>query len=133
MVLETMAADVAHQTLEFGHLDNGTCAERLERIVGETPLTDIRDDSSVAIIGRDARERHRPSAGSATRERSVGVFFAQKCLPNSREAGGTLRQRLPVHREQAAPGLLSLRLVVDTGIRRTPAVRSALVHFDLGR
>ena len=50
-----------------------------------------------------------------------------------REAGGTLRQRLPVHREQAAPGLLSLRLVVDTGIRRTPAVRSALVHFDLGR
>src|SRR6185295_7342141 len=43
------------------------------------------------------------------------------------------RQRFPVQREQTAPCLFGLRLVVDARIRRTPAVRGAGVDFDFRR
>src|SRR6266851_6045439 len=38
-------------------------------------------------------------------------------------------QGFSVQRQQTAPGLLSLRLVVDSRIGRAPAVRRARVHF----
>ena len=44
-----------------------------------------------------------------------------------------LRQSLSVQREQAAPRLLGLRLVVDLRIRRAPAVRGARVDLDFRR
>src|SRR5262249_9409898 len=49
------------------------------------------------------------------------------------DANRRLRERFSVQREQAAPRLLRLRLVVDAPVGRTPAVRGAGVDFDLGR
>src|SRR5262245_27024355 len=43
-----------------------------------------------------------------------------------------LGERFSVQRDQAAPGFLGRRLVVDAGVGRTPAVRPR-IHFDFCR
>ena len=72
--------------------------------------------------------------------RNVGVW---SCAPRASTAAsissvrmvspGVSGQGLSVEREEAAPRLLRLRLVVDAGVGRAPAVRRAGVDLDLRR
>jgi len=92
MMLETTAADEAHQSLQIRHFDDGAIAESLDRIVRELAFADVGGDAAVAIVGGDATERDRP-AGCAAGKRAPGVLLTERGAEDRRRADLDVRQK----------------------------------------
>src|SRR5262249_55314925 len=75
MVLESALADHPKQRLKLRNLDDPVAAERLEHIVGEAPLADVRRNRALEIVGRYAAVAERAGRHAAD-DRAEGVLFA---------------------------------------------------------
>lgn len=83
VMLEALAADVAHKLLQLWHAGDGAVAEGVERVVREFAFADVGADAAFGIGGGDASERQ-PSGGRATVERAVSVLDADDAAENRR-------------------------------------------------
>ena len=75
MMLETFAADVAHELLQFRHAGHGAITEGFQFVVGQLAFTDVGADFALGIGGGDASVSQR-AGGRATVQRAVGIFDA---------------------------------------------------------